>query len=34
MSNVGFSVFLTCILPRVMRSAMLLGRWKISDYIS
>ena len=33
MRNVGFSVFLTYILPRVIRSAMLLGRWKISDYL-
>ena len=30
MRNVGFSVFLTCILPRVMRSAMLLGRYQIT----
>ena len=33
MRNVGFSVFLTCILPRFMRNAILLDRWKISDYL-
>ena len=32
MRNVGFSVFSTCILPRFMRSVILLDRWKISDY--
>ena len=33
MRNVGFPVFLTCILPRFMRNAILLDRWKISDYL-
>ena len=27
MRNVGFSVFLTCVLPSFMRNAILLGRW-------
>ena len=31
--NVGFSALLTCILPRFMRNAILLDRWKISDYL-
>ena len=31
--NVGFSVFLTCILPRLMGNAILPDRWKISDYL-
>ena len=30
MRNIGFSVFLTCILPRFMRNAILLDRWKIT----
>ena len=33
MRNVGFSVFLTCTLPRFIRNAILLDRWKISDYL-
>ena len=33
MRNVGFSVFLTYILPRFMRNAILLDRWKISDHL-
>ena len=33
MRNFGFSVFLTCILPRFMRNAIPLDRWKISDYL-
>ena len=33
MRNIGFSVFLTCILPHFMRNAILLNRWKISDYL-
>ena len=33
MRNVGFSLFSTCILPRFMRTVILLDRWKISDYL-
>ena len=33
MRNIGFSVFLTYILPRFMRNAILLHRWKITDYL-
>ena len=33
MRNVGFSLFLTCILARFMRTVILLDRWKISDYL-
>ena len=31
--NAGFSLFLTCILPRFTRNAILLDRGKISDYL-
>ena len=33
MRNVGFSVFLTSISPCFMRNAILVDRWKISDYL-
>ena len=33
MRSIAFSVFLTCILPPFMRNAILLDRWKISDYL-
>ena len=33
MRNVGFSVSLTCILPRFTRNAILLDRLKITDYL-
>ena len=33
MRNVGFSVFVTCISPHFMRNAILLDRWKTTDYL-
>ena len=33
MRNVGFSVFLMCILPRFMRNTIILDRCKIFDYL-
>ena len=33
MRNIGSSVFLTCILPRFKRNAILLDRWKTPDYL-